>query len=74
MAYTDEAKAILQDYVLPVLPVLKRVNLITGRGKHSQNGVSVLKESVKKFLCEDVGVPLRCEDRMDNEGVLFVSV
>ena len=72
--HVEEAKSILQDYVLPVLPVLKKVNLITGRGKHSDTNYSTLKESIKKFLSEEIETPLRCEERMDNQGVLFVAM
>ena len=36
--HVEEAKSILQDFILPVLPVLKKVNLITSRGKHSDTG------------------------------------
>ncbi len=48
--------------------------LITGRGKHSKNGVSILKESVKKYLSEDVQLALRCEEQIGNEGALFVAL
>ncbi len=71
--HVHEAESILQDYVLPVLPVLKRVYLITGRGKHSKDGKSVLKESVMTFLREDVKLALRCEEQIGNDGVLFVA-
>ena len=72
--HVHEAKTILRDYVLPVLPVVKKIYLITGRGKHSKDGKSVLKESVKKFLTEEVELKLRCEDQIGNEGILFVAL
>ena len=71
--HVQEAKSILQDYVLPVLPVLKRVFLITGRGMHSKDGRGALKEAISKFLLNDVELPLRCEDQIGNEGALFVA-
>ena len=71
--HVAEAKSILQDYVLPVLPVLKRVFLITGRGKHSKDGKGALKEAISRFLLEKVELALRCEDQIGNEGALFVA-
>ena len=72
--HVSEAKSILRDYVLPVLPVLQKVYLITGRGKHSKSGQSVLKESIQKYLLKEVELKLRCEDKIGNEGVLFVAL
>jgi DNA-nicking Smr family endonuclease len=37
---------------LPVLPVIKKLVLITGRGNHSDGGKCVLKETLKDYLCE----------------------
>ena len=72
--HVNEAKTILQNHVLPVLPVLKKVYLITGRGKHSKDGKSVLRESVKKYLLKEAGLALRCEEQIGNEGVLFLAL
>ena len=72
--HVEEAKVILRDYVLPVLPVLKKVFLITGRGKHSKSGQSILKESVRKYLLKETELKLRCEDKIGNEGVLYVAL
>lgn len=47
--HVNEALNILAEFIIPVLPVYQETKLITGYGKHS-NGVSKLKESVKKFL------------------------
>jgi hypothetical protein len=47
--HINEALNILAEFIIPVLPVYRETRLVTGYGKHS-NGVSKLKESVKKFL------------------------
>jgi hypothetical protein len=43
---------LLPEYFHPVVPE-KPLTIITGRGKHSVNGVSVLKPTVKNALIQD---------------------
>jgi DNA-nicking Smr family endonuclease len=45
--HVEEAKAMLQEYVFPALPVVKRIVIITGRGLHSRGGKGVLKDEIK---------------------------
>ena len=67
--HVNEAKERVKEFVLPILPVLKRMIIITGHGAHS-GGSSVLKESLKSFFNE-IGV--RCEETK-NKGTLCLCV
>ena len=74
--HVDEAKSILQEFVFPILPAMKRIFLITGRGNHSDAGFSVLKESLRKYIKQESEAgPLRikCEQFKNNPGVLCIS-
>ncbi|KAJ3162167.1 hypothetical protein HDU88_007087 [Geranomyces variabilis] len=50
--HEDEARRTLIDFVFPTLPVLKMVNVITGKGTHSQDGEGVLRGLVKTLTVE----------------------
>ena len=67
--YPDESIEVIREIVLPVLPVLNKIILITGRGVHSKSGRSVVKEEVKRFL-DSHG--LKHEDVLGNEGAIYV--
>jgi hypothetical protein len=47
-----EVRSLLLEFVLPVLPVYKKIVLITGRGLHSADGVSKIQAFLKEFLPE----------------------
>lgn len=36
--FINEAKERVKEFILPILPVLIKISIITGRGKHSQSG------------------------------------
>ena len=67
--FPEESISIIRKIVLPVLPVLNKIILITGRGVHSKSGRSVVKEEVKRFL-DSHG--LKHEDVLGNEGAIYV--
>ena len=48
--HLNEAKETFNECVLPILPALKRVIVITGHGSHSQTGHSVLKQAMIKHF------------------------
>lgn len=48
--HVEEAKNMLQEYVFPALPVVRKVIIITGRGSHSKGGKGVLKEEIKVWV------------------------
>ena len=50
--HINEAKLIIDDRILPILPVFSKLILITGHGLHSETGESVLKKAVKAHLVE----------------------
>ncbi|KAJ3040546.1 hypothetical protein HDV00_010726 [Rhizophlyctis rosea] len=67
-----EAVAVLEEFLVPVLPVLKgRVFVVVGRGRHSKGGVGVLKDGVRRFLEGVQGVRVR--EGVGNEGVLVLE-
>ncbi|KAJ3297920.1 hypothetical protein HK104_011380 [Borealophlyctis nickersoniae] len=68
--HLKEAEEMLEQFVVAVLPVLKSVIVITGRGSHSADGVGVLKEGVRKFV-ESLG--RRCKNVRGNAGALKVE-
>jgi hypothetical protein len=65
----EGAKQIVLNTILPVLPVLKKIMVITGRGVHSQSGESVLKSSIKRFIAE---LNVRVEEVVGNDGAIYV--
>ena len=67
--HVDEAKEIVNEYVLPVLDVSKQIMIITGRGVHSQNGKSVLKNAIKEYF---TSLSIKWEDVVKNEGAIYV--
>ncbi|KAJ3107733.1 hypothetical protein HDU97_003403 [Phlyctochytrium planicorne] len=67
--HVEEAKLMMEQFVLPVVPVLKSVNIITGRGKHSQSGESILKKAMKDYLPT---VGFVGKEVQENPGVLNV--
>ncbi|KAJ3097596.1 hypothetical protein HDU97_004724 [Phlyctochytrium planicorne] len=69
--HVGEAKEMLQQFVLPVVPVMKSVVLITGRGKHSVGGDAVLKKAMKEYLQE---LGLSGKEVLGNPGALRIEV
>jgi DNA-nicking Smr family endonuclease len=49
--HVEEAKNMLLEYVFPVLPVVRKVVVITGRGTNSNGGKGVMKEEIKVYGC-----------------------
>jgi hypothetical protein len=68
----NEAKIIVDEYVVPILNIYKLVMVITGRGVHCQSGVSRLKEEMRKHFIEKL--KLKCENVVGNDGVLSISI
>jgi hypothetical protein len=65
----EAAKRFIQDPILTVLPVLKKIMIITGRGLHSQTGQGVLKSAITSYLDE---LKVKFEDVVGNDGALYV--
>jgi DNA-nicking Smr family endonuclease len=65
----EGAKRLIQDPIMSVLPVLKRIMVITGRGVHSQNGEGILKPAIKGYLEE---LQVEFEDVEGNDGAIYV--
>jgi DNA-nicking Smr family endonuclease len=74
--HVNEAKKIFEELVPPILPVLRKVVLVTGRGAHSGSGTSVLKQELKKFvtqvLQDKYGLIASCQEMRSNAGCLLV--
>lgn len=64
-----EAKWIIDERILPVLPVYSKMILITGRGLHSRNGQPVLKQAVQSYLVEK---NVKVEEVSHNTGCLRI--
>jgi DNA-nicking Smr family endonuclease len=69
--HTEEAKEIVSEYVLPVLKVVERIMIITGRGVHSASGKSVLRDSLKEYFMSDQ-VKIQCQDVERNDGAFYI--
>jgi hypothetical protein len=65
----EAAKRFINDPILPVLPVLKKIMVITGRGLNSANGEGVLKPALKTYLTE---LNVKYEDVEGNQGAIFI--
>jgi hypothetical protein len=63
---------ILADWLVKeVLPFKKGIEIITGRGIHSRNGKSGLRETTLKYFNETLGI--NCNIDKSNSGILVVS-
>ncbi len=69
--HVKEAKERVAEYVLPILPAMKKMIIITGHGAHNQDGNSVLKESIKKYFEE---LNINCVELTKNKGALCIRV
>jgi DNA-nicking Smr family endonuclease len=67
--HISEAKFLAKEYILPILDVGKKIMVITGKGIHSKNGKSVLKEAMKDFFYE---LSIKCEDLLKNDGAFYI--
>ena len=67
--FANEANEIIQEYILPVLHVLKKMVIITGRGAHNKSRKAVLKQEVKLFLTSR---QIKFEDVLGNDGAIYV--
>jgi len=48
--HVAEAKEVVAEYVMPVLRVMGRIMVVTGRGLHSSDGTSKLRLEVKEYF------------------------
>eukprot|EP01042_Synura_sphagnicola_P000907 gene907-1013_t len=72
--HVEEAKAKVQELLLPVISVLRKAYVITGRGNHSANRRSVLKKALMELIVGGVGgCHLRCQEVSGNDGVLRIT-
>ena len=69
--HVEEAKAQIAEYVLPVLQVVSKVILITGRGRHSASGSSILKPALEAFLRS---VEVNFRDVPGNDGAIWMYI
>jgi len=69
--HVSEAKERIDEFVLPILPALKKIIVITGHGVHAETGSSVLKEELRKYFGQN---NVKCEDLKKNKGALCVQV
>ena len=67
--HVKEAKAQITEYVLPVLQVVSKVILITGRGRHGASGASILKPAMEAFLRL---VNVNFKDVPGNDGAIWI--
>ncbi len=67
--HVNEAKEKVNEYVMPILPALKKIIVITGHGAHAQDGESVLKESIKVYFAS---LNVKCIESVKNKGALCV--
>ena len=59
----------MDEYVLPILSVLKKIMLITGYGLHSKSGQATLKNALKEHFKL---IDIKCSDNDKNEGAIFI--
>lgn len=69
-----EAKSKLEDMVVPVLPVLGSLVLITGRGSHSSSGTSALKPALQKYVSRKHKETISWEPMKKNPGAVRLRV
>ena len=69
--HVAEAKAKFDELVVPVLPVLGRCVVVTGRGSHSKGGEAALREALVRHARHRA---LRCAVMQGNGGALEISL
>jgi DNA-nicking Smr family endonuclease len=69
--HVNEAKERIDEFVLPILPALKKMIVITGRGVHNETGSSVLKEELRKYFGQ---CNVKCEELKKNKGALCIQI
>ena len=67
--HVEEAKAQISEYILPVLQVISKVILITGRGRHGESGASILKPAMEAFLSLE---EVKFRDVPGNDGAICI--
>ena len=67
--HINEAKEKVNEYVVPILPALKKIIIVTGQGNHSESGECVLKEAIKQYL---LSLNIKCLESTKNKGALCV--
>uniref|UniRef100_A0A7S3V5Q9 RING-type domain-containing protein n=1 Tax=Chaetoceros debilis TaxID=122233 RepID=A0A7S3V5Q9_9STRA len=71
--HVEEAKNKFDDEVVPILPVIKKIRLIVGRGKHSSAQIARLKPMLQEHIAEHPRHHLMtCRVDPTNDGALFV--
>jgi DNA-nicking Smr family endonuclease len=69
--HVNEAKIIARDIIVPALATAKQITIITGRGVHSKDGISKLREALPKYFMHELKI--RCRSFSDNDGGFIVS-
>jgi DNA-nicking Smr family endonuclease len=67
--YVYEAKEIFNEFILPLLDEAKKIMIITGRGKHCENGKSILKKSIQTYFTT---INIRFENVGNNSGAIYI--
>ena len=65
----ENTREILKEHVLPILSVVKKIMIITGKGLHNQSGKSVLKQAVQEYLTT---LNYKIENVIGNDGAFYV--
>ena len=65
----EGAKIVFNEFILPLLDVAKQIMIITGRGLHSKNGKSVLKEALVEYL---TSMTIKFQNVSNNDGAIYV--
>ena len=68
--HINEAKEKINEFIMPILPSIKRIIVITGHGAHSNGKSSVLKDSIKEYF---LTLGVICVESTKNKGALCVS-
>jgi len=67
--YINEAIEKIEEYVLPILPTLKKVIVITGHGAHNATGEAVLKEALIDYFKTN---KIKHGEVKENRGAIYI--
>jgi DNA-nicking Smr family endonuclease len=70
--HVNEAKIIASSFIKPKLGRAEEITIVTGRGQHSADGKSVLREELQKYFIHELKV--KCASVPGNQGAFVVSV
>ena len=69
--HVEEAKKKVEELVLPILVVVRQIEIVCGKGNNSRGRIGVLKVELKKNFEE---MDIKCKDLVKNDGAFIIYI